>query len=480
MSRNLKHSSPCSARSLPTRKTLSENLLPKMYEKEVEKAKTKLQAGQAVCLTTDGWTSDNNDSFIAVTAHYIADSKLESTMLGCVEYAERHTAANLAEFLKKVTQDWDIEHRVTAVASDNAANVTTAIKTAGWRKVPCFAHTLNLCVQTALAAISTTTSRVKNVVEYFKRSSHAQAKLLDMQRQLGVPLLKLKQDVVTRWNSTYDMFRRIILVKSAVAATLAVLRPDLILHNSDWQIIEMAVPILKIFSDVTIEISAEKNVTLSKVIPLCSILIVNAKQLLDAEQPVLEVSMMVEILLGELERRFHHIENSELHAEAALLDPRFKDVRFRDKALAERAINNLKMKVGRQRPPPNASTCQLDSANQPSTSAQKSTPSSLWEQFDLKVKKLVPTNPTAAGIVEFEKYMQEPMLSRTSEPFAWWHERRVVYPRLYNFMLKRLNLVATSVPCERIFSKAGNILTERRRRLTSKKVSQLLFISCNI
>jgi len=41
---------------------------------------------------------------------------------------------------------------------------------------------------------------------------------------MGFLMLKLKQDVVTRWNSTYDMLRRIIRVKDAVVTTIAVLQ----------------------------------------------------------------------------------------------------------------------------------------------------------------------------------------------------------------------------------------------------------------
>lgn len=109
---------------------------------------------------------------------------------------------------------------------------------------------------------------------------------------------------------------------------------------------------------------------------------------------------------------------------------------------------------------------------------QSKTPS-IWDDFDAEIAVSVPQNPTAAGIVEFDKYMEEPLIKRTEDPLLWWKDRKGVYPRLYNYMLKRLNITATSVPCERIFSKAGLTLNERRTRLKTKKLSQLIFISCN-
>jgi len=56
---------------IPSRKTVSNCLLPQMYEMVVQRVKDKLKNVSAVCLTTDGWTSRNNESFLAVTAHFI-------------------------------------------------------------------------------------------------------------------------------------------------------------------------------------------------------------------------------------------------------------------------------------------------------------------------------------------------------------------------------------------------------------------------
>lgn len=44
----------CPGYSLPTRKTLSESLLPRLYTKTLEMAKSKVEGAVAVCLATDG------------------------------------------------------------------------------------------------------------------------------------------------------------------------------------------------------------------------------------------------------------------------------------------------------------------------------------------------------------------------------------------------------------------------------------------
>ncbi|KAJ2940838.1 hypothetical protein O0L34_g10095 [Tuta absoluta] len=156
--------------------------------------------------------------------------------------------------------EWKLSQKVSAIASDNAHNIFAAVRAGDWRHIACFAHSINRAVGAALIHINATVTKVKQVVEYFKRSSQAQTKLKEIIKQLNVPDLKLKQ-VQTRWNSTYDMLKRIVDIKDAVVTTLALIRSDLALSSEDWQIIDEAIPILKIFYDVTMEISAEKNDT---------------------------------------------------------------------------------------------------------------------------------------------------------------------------------------------------------------------------
>lgn len=248
------------------------------------------------------------------------------------------------------------------------------------------------------------------------------------------------------------------------------MRNELALTQYDWDVIEAATPILKLFYDVTVEISTEKNVSLAKIIPLCRIMKKNIKKAPQSTIPSIQV--LVKTLEKELDRRFSNIERHILYTEATILDPRFKSRGFENQELLNQALSGLKLKVGKMQ----ANTTPTTATTHPTAS---SSAPSILDEFDEEVAKLTPSNPMAAGIIELDKYLQEPLLPRTKDPLTWWHERKSFYPHLYKYALNRLHLVATSVPCERIFSKAGHILNERRTRLTTKKLSQLLFISNN-
>ncbi|CAH0730113.1 unnamed protein product, partial [Brenthis ino] len=139
--------------------------------------------------------------------------------------------------------------------------------------------------------------------------------------------LKLKQDVSTRWNSTYDMLDRVVKIKDALIATLALVRADLALSLEDWTLIEKALPILKIFYEVTVEVSAEKSVSLSKVIVYCRLLkrqITYRLSQAEAAQDNSKIYTMLRMLNEQLHRRFNSVEGNTLYAECDILDPRFK------------------------------------------------------------------------------------------------------------------------------------------------------------
>jgi len=100
---------------------------------------------------------------------------------------------------------------------------------------------------------------VKTITEYVRRSTVASANLRDVQQQMGQEHLGLKQDVVTRWNSTFYKLQRFIQVKEPLVSTLALVNPKLtaLLFLEEWEIIMETCDILKPFEEVTVEMSSE-------------------------------------------------------------------------------------------------------------------------------------------------------------------------------------------------------------------------------
>lgn len=71
----------------------------------------------------------------------------------------------------------------------------------------------------------------------------------------------------------------------------------------------------------------------------------------------------------------------------------------------------------------------------------------------------------------------EPTISETRCPLQWWSSRAEAHPQLSVLARKCLTSPATSVPCERLFSLAGNIVTKKRAALTSDNVYRLVCLS---
>ena len=161
---------------LPSRKTLSNTIMPELYRRTHEEIEQKVRRVQAVCLTMDCWTSRTTTSFMSVTCHFIDDYKMVSVLLDCFEMSERHTADNLSEQLVRVAREWGIADKVVACVSDNASNVVKAIQNTGWPHLFCFAHTLNLIVHSGINAIKKV-DKVKAILEYLHKSTVATDKL---------------------------------------------------------------------------------------------------------------------------------------------------------------------------------------------------------------------------------------------------------------------------------------------------------------
>lgn len=162
-----------------------------------------------------------------------------------------------------------------------------------------------------------------------------------MQLHLGIPQLKLLQEVETRWNSTYIMFQRLVEMKEAVGASLAALQHDVSLPSAEeFNIVEGCMSLLGPFFDATVELSAEETVSASKVVPLMKMIEANIQE--ELKKPAHRVAIEIgEHLVKQLREKLSMLQSMSIMSLATLLDPRFKIIGFFSPTKANEAVQRL-------------------------------------------------------------------------------------------------------------------------------------------
>ncbi|KAF0750972.1 zinc finger BED domain-containing protein 4-like [Aphis craccivora] len=115
------------------------------------------------------------------------------------------------------------------------------------------------------------------------------------------------------------------------------------------------------------------------------------------------VHQMEVSLKSELQKRFKDIEETEIVAQASILDPRFKKYDFTD----ENTNRNIRL--------PSTPSNNLEQT--PTTSTSQPSVFLLWKIYEDKVEQFKSTVlSTAAGIIELGKYLRETLIYRKDVP----------------------------------------------------------------
>lgn len=188
-------------------------------------------------------------------------------------------------------------------------------------------------------------------------------------------------------------------------------------------------------------------------------------------------SKLKDVTVAELNKRFGNIEKFYSFPIATLLDPRFKNLHFKDPVYCSKAITKLKNLV-----------CQH---NIISSSSEDDKPEAVEKKFDLwehhknlahqkskkKSSKSTSINQESASDQMVMQYLGTPVINLSQDLIETSEEMKIIYPQLYNESQKMFCILATSVPSERLFSKAGATLSKERNRLLGKRLSKLLFLN---
>jgi hypothetical protein len=269
----------------------------------------------------------------------------------------------------------------------------------------------------------------------------ASDQLRKIQTEGGTPegnIEKMILDVKTRWNSTYYMIERFLLLSPIVSNILIsdINAPNMITEAEIEYLREMCKLLLSL-ERMTVEISGENYLTISKVIPMIGCMIDQYKNY----SPQYEIGKLLKsTLLKEIDRRFGAVEKSYLPAVSTIWDPRFKQINFRDSQALANIIRHIKSEIA-----------SFKNTSSSSESSDSSAGSSCEPVFDIweHHKKLVHTKKSGQGRSgknsELNQYLSLPVRNLKDDPLDTWVEMKVVYPNLFKLATKYFCVVATSV-----------------------------------
>ncbi|XP_065684261.1 zinc finger BED domain-containing protein 4-like [Hydra vulgaris] len=193
-----------------------------------------------------------------LTAHWLTNEfHQKSAVLRVCQFNVSHTAKNICEAIQSSMNDFFIPaSKVHLVARDNSANMAAGIREAGYNSLPCFLHTLQLVLNDTVFAqiyIKNISTTCKNIVTHFNHSPSSFEAYRKYQTQYQVPQNRFKQDIATRWNSQYFMFKRIFEQKRALIPFCCDNDNSKLksLENNEWIILEKLQRFLKMFNDIT-------------------------------------------------------------------------------------------------------------------------------------------------------------------------------------------------------------------------------------
>ena len=134
------------------------------------------------------------------------------------------------------------------------------------------------------------------------------------------------------------MFERIVSQHEAITTTLSYLgKVDICLSIEEKETISNSLIVLKPFLQATEEISGEKYISISMIIPI-------SKLLMKATANGLDI-LLQSLLQRELTKRFSQLEQRYTIAVSTLLDPRFKKLAFSDTSAVDQAVRRLQNEV---------------------------------------------------------------------------------------------------------------------------------------
>jgi hypothetical protein len=383
--------------------------------------------------------------------------------------------------------------------------------------------------------------KLRSVIGYFDRSTQANNKLIKFQTNCDIedykdqPPKKMIQDVVTRWWSTFAAIDRAIYLKKAINGLCATGEVDCEkISDNEWKMLEQMQTVLHPMAFFQRVLEGKSYVTGSMVPSAAFHIRRMLKASFDDAHKSDGVRALSKVLLDDLDSRFlpNAIDSTKFTFSwgacigfckryttvhhyffvAAFLDPRVKTKLSSDMVPAD--YNLLKDKIlelmiaeagGHSLSSSSSSSSsspllllsskgKKSNAEDKKSSKKAATIAKMYDDDDDFTDKieLTPDDSDPLSIIQCKCWAELTGFMHGSvkiplntdddgytNPLHWWTTNAKSYPVLACLANTYLAIPATSAPSERIFSRAGRILSMKRATLSPDIAQRMIMISEN-
>ena len=271
------------------------------------------------------------------------------------------------------------------------------------------------------------------------------------------------------------MLERLLEQRDAVSLVLASVPIVKNLSAQQWSTAAELTSTLRPFMEVTTLMSGASYPTISMIVPVVD----GLQHLLQNTAGGLDV--LRSVLARMVQDKFGDVFDDDQLCAATVVDPRFKLAPFDTDDRRQRAVEATVHAIETMTPSPAASTSDPPAtvvADQPATSL------SLWSKLDMASTQSPASTTTESrqDVIrrELQQFTDAAVIPRADCPLSWWARNKSTYPAVAVVARRLLAIPATSVPSERLFSKAGDVISKKRNRLAPSKADRIVFLMDNL
>jgi hypothetical protein len=442
------------------------NLIKQKLNFEKKKIIEKLQKNSSkISITSDGWTSNQNKQYQAITVHYVDDHfNLQNIIIGfeliTADDNELTAAEKYYSLILNVLKEYKIEKKIISITTDNAAVMNLVGKYFYKRNniihMGCAAHQINLILQDSLIDHTDIIHKVKKIVTLTRRSPQLTNMLEFEANSRNIKFYKFKNSVKTRWCSTLHMIESVIKNRDLILNTSTQLKNSL--DEEDFETLKDLSEFLKPFEECIEYLSSTSYPTLAIIFRVFFGMINIFKDYENDNNLKENFKTIIKQMRKKLFKYYGEINHCILIG--SILNPNLKIRLLNEFQQTEQTIETLNEIFELYK-----------------TEYQNKNPKKLSEKKNKFLSLYMDDNSSDEEEKnEIEIYLEEKK-TKQADVLNYWKYNQKNFPVLSLIARDYLAISSTSVPSERVFSRSGFLVNKYRNKLSPSSIKANILLN---